>query len=62
VDDARQRDPILILRARLGDLASEDELRTIDAKVTSAFEAARNFADESPPTPPSVVFEVAGEW
>jgi TPP-dependent pyruvate/acetoin dehydrogenase alpha subunit len=62
VDDARQRDPILILRARLSDLASEDELLTIEGKVTSAFEAARKFADESLATPPSVVFEAAGRW
>jgi len=62
VDDARQQDPILILRARLRDLTSEDELRAVEARVTAAFEAARKFADESPPTPPSVVFEVADHW
>jgi TPP-dependent pyruvate/acetoin dehydrogenase alpha subunit len=62
VDVARQRDPILILRARLSDLVAEDELRTIEGKVTAAFEAARKFADESPPTPPSVVFEAADRW
>jgi TPP-dependent pyruvate/acetoin dehydrogenase alpha subunit len=57
VDEARKRDPVAIMRAFAGARISEEQLQAVDREVQDAFEAARVFAENSPPARPETVFD-----
>jgi pyruvate dehydrogenase E1 component alpha subunit len=53
----RARDPLLILRGKVGDLISDAEVEGVEADIKARLEAAVKFAEDSPLAAPETVFE-----
>ena len=58
VEKHRQRDPILILRSRLGEACglADDEVKAMDEEATASAAKAVQFAEESPAPEPEELF------
>jgi len=57
VQEAEQRDPVLVMRTYLEGVVNAEELQQLEAGVLEEFEQAWQFAQESPLPDPRVIFD-----
>src|SRR5262249_8869949 len=56
-EEHKHRDPILILRKRLADAVSDDDIKKMEEAASEAVARALKFAEESPPPAPEELYK-----